>query len=66
MTVKELIAQLEKLPQNAPVAVSKDGEGNGFTLLYELTTERMEPTQGYGQLEPSGRGKHHIVLWPMG
>lgn len=34
MTVKELIERLQKLPQDEPVFLSRDPEGNGF---YDLT-----------------------------
>lgn len=38
MTVKELIAKLEKEDPDRLVLVQKDGEGNGYSPLYQVTT----------------------------
>lgn len=35
MTVTELIKVLEEMPGNTVVVMSKDGEGNSFSPLYE-------------------------------
>lgn len=35
MTIKELIAILETLPEDLPILMSKDGEGNGYRKLSE-------------------------------
>lgn len=33
MTIKELIEELKALPQDLPVVMSKDAEGNGYSPL---------------------------------
>jgi hypothetical protein len=48
ITVKELIAKLQKLPQNAAVVLSSDEEGNDFGLL--------------ANIEKDENG--NVILWP--
>jgi hypothetical protein len=64
LTVKQLIAQLKKVPQTAIVAVSRDEEGKGFSELYQISQESMGKYDG--ALEPSDNpdAKKYIVLWP--
>jgi len=38
MTIKELINELKDLPENMEIIMSKDGEGNSFSPLYEIGT----------------------------
>lgn len=40
MTVKELIAKLQKVDPNRLVVMSKDGEGNGFSPLCNLVESK--------------------------
>lgn len=37
MTVRELIAELSKLPPDALVVCQKDPEGNGYSPLYSIS-----------------------------
>ena len=48
LTVGDLIDKLEKLPQDLPVVMSQDAEGNGFSpdINAEVDTEQV------------------VVLWP--
>jgi len=73
MTVKQLIAKLQKLPQSALVVMSCDGEGNNFHPLSvaEESIYRPESTWA-GQLVGHGgdykkeRGdRSAVVLWPV-
>lgn len=51
MKVKQLIAELKKLPQDAEVIMSRDAEGNGFS-----------PLDGFdiGTIHPDEVGQHRI------
>ena len=40
MTVAELIAQLQTLPGDLPVVMSKDSEGNSFSPMHEAEVAR--------------------------
>ena len=37
MKVAELIAELQKLPQDAEAVVARDAEGNGFDTVHQVT-----------------------------
>ena len=50
MTVKELIEELKKLPQDYEVLQSRDDEGNGFFKVEQAA--ELDDAQKY------------IVLWP--
>jgi len=78
MKVHELIEQLKKIEPDRDVYLAVDGEGNGFSTLYniecaamwqgECRPEKLTPeleAQGYGEgdVAPKGSGKV-IVLWP--
>lgn len=41
-TVRDLIAQLQELPQNLPVALSSDEEGNNVRLINGAGTQLVE------------------------
>lgn len=64
MTVKQLIATLQKAPQDAFVMQSSDSEGNSISALQSLSLE-SEPEvvkDLYGDDAP--KGTKIIVLWP--
>jgi hypothetical protein len=78
MTVKQLIAELQKLDPNRIVVLQKDAEGNGYSPLVgaEHTIYRPESTWS-GQCYPDDPAKHEeyeytkergdkkaVVLWP--
>lgn len=44
-TVSELIARLEKLPQDRPVILARDEEGNCFMDVNELGTYYVDNTE---------------------
>lgn len=73
MKVKQLIEQLQKLPEDTEVWVSKDEEGNGFNPLedidyasvwfhsnWEFDYVAEEDKDEY----PEDEFKHIVVLWP--
>jgi hypothetical protein len=74
MTVAELIAALQLLPQDLPVAIAIDGEGNGFKHLDEATPEYMELSPVIQRVfiefdegeEPILPDNNIVVLWPVG
>jgi len=41
MKIKELIAALKDMDQNAEVILQKDSEGNGYSHLYGITDEAV-------------------------
>ncbi len=47
-TVRELIAQLAKMPFDAPVILSSDEEGNDFGLLVKIEKDENS----------------NVILWP--
>lgn len=48
LTVGDLIDQLEKLPQDLPVVMSQDAEGNGFSPEVEAEVDSNQV----------------VILWP--
>lgn len=44
MNVADLIAELQKLPQDAKVILSRDPEGNGYHWLEGVETGTVEPS----------------------
>lgn len=44
-TVRELIADLQRLPQDCPVALSSDEEGNNVRLINGVGTQKVERLQ---------------------
>lgn len=52
MKVKKLIEILSKFDENKEVILSRDSEGNGFSMLYQVTQEDIELDEDV------------IVLWP--
>jgi len=51
MKVRELIEELKKLPQDAEVIMSQDGEGNGHSPCYGI---------GQGTVPTEEVGNYHI------
>lgn len=77
MTVAELIAELENLPQDAEVVLAEDAEGNGFKALSTVDPTRWDDGELVWTLSASGAQEEHadiddegaegkpcVVLWP--
>jgi len=68
MKVKQFIKELQKLSQDALVVLAKDAEGNGFSPLFECSTEFYMPSSTYsGDLvgnEEEG-SEQAVVIWPI-
>lgn len=72
MTVKELREALENLPDDLPVVMSKDSEGNAYSPLssYADDVEYVAETTWYGELyskdedERPDNGVDVLCLWP--
>ncbi|MGL4999425.1 MAG: hypothetical protein ACRC5T_10695 [Cetobacterium sp.] len=63
ITVQELIERLSDLPPEFLVVMSKDGEGNGFSPLADLSHEEYISDSTYsGDIEDGE--PNAIVLWP--
>ena len=73
MTVKELIAVLAELPDDMPVILSKDAEGNYHGPLSDVSVAMYEPESrwsGYvlaevDEADDSDRAYKAAVLWPI-
>lgn len=76
MKVSELIKELKKLPQDLPVVLSRDEEGNGFNGLVDIeqTVMKLDGCNAYedvsnedgSPVEPNSElGYIEVVLlWP--
>lgn len=77
MTIKELIEKLKYLPQDLPVIMSKDSEGNGYYPISDLDcvwyiqyTPRfgdVYDSEGLEELKRDGMGenaKKVVCFWP--
>ena len=77
MTVGGLKTALEAFPDDTIVVMAKDGEGNGFSPLYEGTLERYEAESTWsGEVlytndqdddvdgSESEDGVPAVILWP--
>ena len=64
MTVGELRTNLEGVPDNVPVVLSRDAEGNGFSLLEDAGTEPIGETEGVSEAIKETKGEV-VVLWPI-
>jgi hypothetical protein len=67
MTVKELIARLNEMPQDAIVVASKDAEGNDFSPVASLEVGVYMPRNGWaGEWIPEEPGDSgaSVCLWP--
>ncbi len=63
MTKKELLEKLEPFPDDMPVIVMHDAEGNGASELSSVSEDICEIPQWD---RPSVRAvKQAIILWPM-
>lgn len=78
MTVRELIEKLEELPQDLPVVMSSDSEGNGYSplsLIHQVwyvaestwngevyTDEDLEELKADGM---AGDAKKSVCFWPV-
>ena len=71
MTVKELIAELKNLPQDALVVLQKDAEGNGYSPCRGAESTFYEAQSSYhGECRhpddrPEGAQDNAVVLWPV-
>jgi hypothetical protein len=71
--VSEVIAALQQLQQDLPVAIAIDAEGNGFKHLDEATPEYMELAPKIQRVffefdegeEPILPDNNIVVLWPV-
>ena len=64
MTVGELRKNLEGVPDNLPVVLSRDAEGNGFSLLEDAGTEPIGEIEGVSEAIKETKGEV-VVLWPI-
>jgi hypothetical protein len=78
MKIRELIAELQELPEELDVIVAKDAEGNGYSPLENLSERLYKPDSPYsGSLidedqedefddeeEDEGSVIKSVVLWP--
>lgn len=78
MNVKELKELLKDVPDNYLVVASRDPEGNGFQIVYDVNTENQvydDGEIGFKKLTPElkeqgytkddlCKGKNCIVIWP--
>lgn len=71
MTIKELMASLNKFPANIEVVMSRDGEGNSFSPLRIVRSglyvaENPGTGNVYDADEVVGEDANPVVvLWPM-
>lgn len=68
MTVSQLIEQLQKLQQDLQVVISKDGEGNSYSPLSNITVCKYEATTPwYGEVIDFQESQinNAIVLYPV-
>lgn len=75
MTVQELIEELQGMPLDAPVILSRDPEGNGFAELQDAVLggwdgfevgllNLTDELHAQGYTEEDVRGGSAVVLWP--
>jgi hypothetical protein len=66
VTVEELKIELEKLPDNAVVIISKDEEGNGFNELFciEQCLFNGKDVFEHDDDDVNDELKDAVVLWP--
>ena len=73
MTIKELLKELEGLPEDFQVFIAKDGEGNSYSSLYTISDEEYIPESSYTiELRDAQEcieedipwNANCIVLWP--
>lgn len=77
MTIKELIEKLKDLPQDLPVIMSKDSEGNGYSPILDLDCLWYIPFSKWSgdvynsedleelKLDGMGKGAKKVVcFWP--
>lgn len=67
MTVANLRAALANLPDDLPVVLSQDPEGNGFDTLFQVEPARWWPDdQELVDVDEDGEeaGVACVVLWP--
>jgi len=72
MTIGELKKAIAGLPDDMPVVLSRDSEGNEARPLSEVTRQYYEPTKAwYGDIlnmedaEGNANGYAAVVLWPI-
>ena len=65
MKVSELIAHLQKLPQDAVAVVAKDAEGNGFDTVSQATVGVYSVQDGeFSDIENQVEGVQAVCIWP--
>ncbi|MBO0676892.1 hypothetical protein JRC04_05405 [Mycolicibacterium sp. S2-37] len=72
MNVKDLRIILEDQPDDRPIVMSKDGEGNGFSPLYDASPEMYlaESTWSGELIHPDDAEDYPdavdaLTLWPV-
>jgi hypothetical protein len=70
--IEDLIARLQTIAAAAPgvhVVMSKDGEGNDFSPLFQITLGVYRARDSWhgdvGEPAPGGTDVNAVVLWPM-
>lgn len=69
MTVRDLIKNLKRFPQDADVLLSRDEEGNGFRSLYQIEVYHATPEGNRGDFQieehnSSDKPINSVVFWP--
>ena len=68
MKVKQLIKELQKLPADAVVVLSSDGEGNQYSPLADVGEYKyVEQNSWCGDIYPTDEeegGVDAVVFWP--
>lgn len=73
LTVKDLKELIKDLPDDMPVVMSKDGEGNGFSPLSDYSMGKYAPDstwsgewyQDEDERDAPRGSKKAICLWPV-
>lgn len=67
MTVAELVAELQAMPQDHIVVMSSDGEGNDYSPLDDTEQGYYMPRSSWsGSMahEADGLPENCVILWP--
>jgi hypothetical protein len=68
MKVKELVEQLQNLPEECEVLLSRDGEGNSFSKLSDWSLGSIEEGAAAFNVEvdhDADDDYNAVVLWPV-
>lgn len=64
MSVKELIARLQQMPQDAEVVQAIDEEGNGYARTAVVRHQHISPYEWMGPREGREPPNSAVVLFP--